>query len=85
MYNKDRVLLELIQSFFGGVGNINQEHKDSIQYRISSVKDLSVVIDHFDKYPLITQKRADFSLVNTVVLFGITLFTYYLSQVFNGI
>jgi len=85
MYNKDRVLLELIQSFFGGVGNINQEHKDSIQYRISSVKDLAVVIDHFDKYPLITQKRADFSLVNTVVLFGITLFTYYLSQVFNGI
>jgi hypothetical protein len=28
-------------------------------YSVSSVKDLQVIIDHFDKYPLITQKRAD--------------------------
>jgi hypothetical protein len=33
-----------------------------IQYRVSSVKDLQVVIDHFDKYPLITQKLADYLL-----------------------
>jgi hypothetical protein len=67
MHNKDRVVLELIQSFFGGVGSINQEHKDSIQYRISSVKDLAVVIDHFDKFPLITKKHADFEFFKQVV------------------
>jgi hypothetical protein len=29
---------------------------------IRSVKDLAVIIDHFDKYPLITQKQANYIL-----------------------
>jgi hypothetical protein len=45
-----------------GVGNITKQGKDMIQYRVSSVKDLQVIIDHFDKYPLITQKLADYIL-----------------------
>lgn len=32
------------------------------QYRVSSVKDLQVIIDHSEKYPLITQKLADYLL-----------------------
>lgn len=39
-----------------------------IQYRIESIKDLTkVVIRHFDKYPLITQKRVDFELFKQVI------------------
>jgi hypothetical protein len=58
IHKKDRALLERIASFYG-VGNITKAGKDSIQYRVSSTKDLKVIIEHFYKYPLITQKRAD--------------------------
>jgi hypothetical protein len=61
LHQKDRPLLELIQFFFG-VGKIFKLGKDSIQYRVTSHKDLAVIIDHFKNYPLITQKRADFEL-----------------------
>jgi hypothetical protein len=67
VHNKDRVLLESIQSFFGGVGNIYKEHKDSLQYRVNTLNGLKVIINHFDKYPLITQKRANFELFKQVV------------------
>jgi hypothetical protein len=52
---KDFYLLNNIQNFFG-VGNIifMGKDKDSIQYRVESLKDLSIIINHFDKYPLIT-------------------------------
>lgn len=36
--------------------------KDSIQYRVESLRDLAVVISHFDKYPLITKKQAGYIL-----------------------
>jgi hypothetical protein len=48
-------LLESIKSFLG-VGNITNKGKDMIQFRVTSLKDLTVIVDHFDKYPLITQK-----------------------------
>jgi hypothetical protein len=57
----------MIKAYFGGVGGIFKHGKDSILYYVSSFKDLPVVIDHFDKYPLITQKRADFELFKKVV------------------
>jgi hypothetical protein len=46
----------------GGIGNITKHGKDSLQYRVTSHKDLLVLIDHFDKFPLMTQKRADYEL-----------------------
>ena len=51
----------------GPPGNIRKHGKDSIQYRVSSIKDLKVIIDHFDKYPLITQKLADYLLFKQFV------------------
>lgn len=59
----DFLLLNRIKNFFG-VGNIifMGKDKDSIQYRVESLKDLSIIINHFDKYPLITKKRADYVL-----------------------
>jgi hypothetical protein len=61
LHQKDRPLLELIQLFFG-VGKIINLRKDYILYRVSSKKDLAVIIDHFDKYLLITKKLADYEL-----------------------
>jgi len=67
LHEKDRLFLESIRSYFGGVGNITKQGKNSIQYRVTSIKDLKVIIGHFDKYPLITQKHADFVLFKQVV------------------
>ena len=47
-------LLKMIRDYFG-VGSISI-NKNSIIYSIDSVKDMDVVISHFDNYPLITQK-----------------------------
>jgi len=62
LHQKDRALLESIRNSFNGVGSIYKEKGDSIKYRVVSVKDLSIIIDHLDKYPLITQKQADYIL-----------------------
>ena len=40
---------------------------DSKQYRVSSLSNLQVIIEHFDKYPLITQKQADYLLFKEAV------------------
>lgn len=61
LHNRDRKLLEAIQRTWG-VGKIYKHGKDSLEYRVSSLKNLKVIIDHFDKYPLITQKLADYLL-----------------------
>jgi hypothetical protein len=61
VHKNDRALLEAIQAYFKGVGGIYKQGKDSIQYRVSSLKDLiTVIVPHFIKYPLITQKYAGF-------------------------
>jgi len=39
----------------------------SVQYRVQSVNELLLIINHFDKYPLITQKRADYELFKRVL------------------
>jgi len=62
IHQKDIVLLEKIQSFFG-VGSIRTSNtRDSVMYYVSSVKELNKITQHFDKYPLITQKQADYLL-----------------------
>ena len=69
LHKKDRMVLDLIQSFFGGVGSITYASKDTLHYRIASLQDLiHVVLPHFDKYPLNSQKRADYLLFKEIVL-----------------
>ena len=67
LHEKDRAVLELIQSYFGGIGNITQLGLNGVQLRVSSLKDLIKIIDHFNKYPLLTQKWADFILWQKVI------------------
>jgi hypothetical protein len=67
MHQRDKVLLEQIKLYFG-VGEIFKQGEIANQYRVSSLDSLiNVIIPHFEKYPLITQKRADFELFKEVV------------------
>ena len=63
LHNRDLFLIRKLQSFFG-VGTINlYESKNLVVYSVQSIRDIiNVIIPHFDKYPLITQKRADYLL-----------------------
>lgn len=50
-----------------GVGEVI-ERKDAVfYYRVYQVKDLVLVLAHFNKYPLLTQKGADFKLFKQIV------------------
>ena len=66
LHKRDLPILEDIKNFFG-VGGVYKHGKDSSKYIITSVKQLSTVISHFDNYPLITQKYADYYLFKMAV------------------
>lgn len=66
VHQKDRAVLEMIQTFFDGVGNITTHGKNTIQYRVYSVADLSLIINHFDLYPLLTKKQVDYILFKQI-------------------
>lgn len=60
---KDKVLLEQIQSYFGVKGSIYTKNKwNLIELQVQSINDLKIIINHFDKYPLRTKKFADYKL-----------------------
>ena len=61
LHKKDLDLLKSIQTYLS-VGKIHIHGKDSIQFRIDSIKELKVIINHFMEYPLVTAKRADYLL-----------------------
>ena len=63
LHVKDEIILKDIQNFFGpSVGKIYKSKADLLQFRIFSVKDLLKVFKHFDQFPLLTQKQADYEL-----------------------
>jgi hypothetical protein len=70
LHIKDLVLLKKIQAFFG-VGTITIKKgiiAGSAIYSIQSYKELIFfLIPHFDKYPLLTQKKADYLLFKSAV------------------
>ena len=66
MHNKDKPVLVAIQKFLG-VGKIYRLGPSAVQLKVRLIKELKVIIDHFDKYPLITQKRSDFNFLKMVV------------------
>ena len=52
-----------------GVGRISTHGLNTLVYRVNSLKEiLTTIIPHFDKYPLITQKRSDYLLFREVVM-----------------
>lgn len=66
VHEKDFALLEQIKLFFG-VGHITKLGVESVQYRVSGLEDLNIIINHFDKHPLLTRKQSDFLLFKEVI------------------
>lgn len=61
LHSRDLALLEKIKNHFG-VGHIYKLKTGSVQYQVTSINELNVIINHLDKYPLVTSKRADYLL-----------------------
>jgi hypothetical protein len=67
LHIKDKDLLLNIKSFFNEKGSITYSNNVAI-FRIQKLKDIiNIVIPHFNKYPLITQKQSDFLLFKDIV------------------
>lgn len=68
LHSRDVILLRKIRNFFG-VGIVSERlDRNAVTYSVQSVKDLfNIIIPHFDKYPLVTQKRADYILFKEAV------------------
>jgi hypothetical protein len=69
LHSKDLTLLNRLQTLFA-VGTIRLRSRDGQAiFSVNSIEELTrVIIPFFDKYPLLTQKRADYLLFKQVVL-----------------
>lgn len=66
LHKKDLELLQNIQASLGG--SIDPKGEDILQLRIFSTEQITKkIIPHFEKYPLLTQKKADFELFKIAV------------------
>lgn len=63
LHVRDVILLRKIHSFFG-VGTVSERGtRNTAFYSVQSARTIAdVIIPHFERYPLNTQKRADFLL-----------------------
>ena len=69
LHKRDLKLLLQLQDFFSGTGSISiSKTRHSVSYSVKSIKDITtIIIPHFFKYKLLTQKAADFILFTKVV------------------
>lgn len=69
LHDKDRALLLLIQNYFGGIGYISKiNDKSTVEFRVSDITSLNnIIIPHFEKYTLITNKYKDFIIFKQIV------------------
>ena len=42
--------------YFKAIGYISYQGKDIFQYRVTCIKDLYIIINHFNNYPLLGEK-----------------------------
>jgi hypothetical protein len=66
LHKKDFNLLSQVKDYFG-VGTITKHGNTTIEYRVKSLKDLNLILSHFEKYPLISQKWSDCELFKLAV------------------
>lgn len=68
LHKNDIKILEEIKDFFGVGSILIRKTRNSAVYHVQSIKELrEIIIPHFIKYPLITQKKADFILFNSII------------------
>jgi len=62
LHEKDKALLEQIQNYWN-LGNLRtQDSREKVYFYVRSIEDLAKIINHFNLYPLKTQKLADYLL-----------------------
>lgn len=66
LHEKDKALLYLIRDYFG-VGEVIDRKDGAFYYKVSRVQDIMLVLAHFEKYPLLTQKGGDLELFKQIV------------------
>ena len=59
---RDKTLLDDIKNTTR-VGRISKERPQSLQLVVQSMKELEAVVNHFNRFLLLTKKRGDFELV----------------------
>jgi hypothetical protein len=59
LHKKDLSILEDIKKTLH-IGKIRKSGENCVQYVVESFKELQVIVNHFDKYPLVTAKITDF-------------------------
>jgi len=52
LHRKDKALLDQIKDFFG-MGVVIDRNDGAFYYKVSQIKDLMLIINHFDMYPLL--------------------------------
>ena len=62
LHSKDIELLKSIRNTLGQIGNITIRKDSSVEFIVSSKKDIEILIKHFESYPLLTQKWSDYQL-----------------------
>lgn len=62
LHKKDEALLEKLKVYFNYIGVVADREQDVIKFTVSSLTDLETIINHFDSYPLISQKWSDYQL-----------------------
>ena len=77
LHIKDQDILKEIRNYLG-VGCLSVRGSEVFEFYAFSIEDLSVIIDHFDKYPLLTQKAVDFELFK--LAFNIVINKEHLTQ-----
>lgn len=67
LHEKDRNLLYDIQNILGGIGKVYNRGTNACIFMVFTIEELIKLIEHFDKYPLLTCKRADFELFKSIL------------------
>jgi LAGLIDADG endonuclease len=68
LHNRDLSLLLQLQKNLEGIGSIHiNSTLNKVNLSVDSKQDLTKLINHLEKYPLLTQKGADFILFKEVV------------------
>lgn len=66
LHERDLALLIKIKEFFG-VGEVINRKDGVYYYKVSKLSELMIIVIHFNKYPLITEKWVDFELFKQVL------------------
>lgn len=61
VHDKDLPLLKLIQETLG-VGIVRKNSENTVLFRVTDIKELQVIVNHFKNYPLVSAKILDFLL-----------------------